>query len=96
VRTEVTTPSIEKLLEVARSEGLSAEASRLQMMEHAARRQKAVLDLTVEHGLSVRRIAVELGCSPSVIQKALRNGAKLANGARPPHGTDPEIPLVMG
>jgi uncharacterized protein (DUF433 family) len=41
------------------------------MLEHAKARRSAIL-AAHQAGISIRRIADELGCSPTVVQAALR------------------------
>ncbi len=61
---------LENALQRARLAGKLVEQARQDMLAHAWDRQRAIAEAH-EH-LSVRRIAAELGCSPSVIQAALR------------------------
>ena len=60
----------EALLDARRHAGL-AEQARLAMLEHARARRTAIL-AAHQAGMSIRRIAEELGCSPTVVQAALR------------------------
>lgn len=60
------------LVAAARVEGRLAEEHRQKMNLHAGNRQRLIAGLHVGHHLSVRRIAALLGCSPAVVQKALR------------------------
>jgi DNA-directed RNA polymerase specialized sigma24 family protein len=62
----------EALVEARRHAGL-AERARLAMLEHAKARRAAIL-IAHQSGMSIRRIAEELGCSPTVVQAALRLG----------------------
>ncbi|GAA1395940.1 helix-turn-helix domain-containing protein [Catellatospora coxensis] len=55
----------------ARRHGGLAEQARMAMLEHAKARRNAIL-AAHRAGMSVRRIAEELGCSPTVVQTALR------------------------
>ncbi len=54
----------------ARRAGTLVEQARQDMLAHARDRRHAIAD--AHRHLSVRRIAAELGCSPSVVQAALR------------------------
>lgn len=60
----------EDALRRARSAGTLVEQARQDMLAHARDRRHAIAD--AHRHLSVRRIAAELGCSPSVVQAALR------------------------
>jgi DNA-directed RNA polymerase specialized sigma24 family protein len=66
----MTEPAAEALLNARRHAGL-AEQARLAMLEHAKARRTAIL-AAHQTGMSIRRIAEELGCSPTVVQAALR------------------------
>jgi len=63
-------PANDALLD-ARRHGSLAEQARLAMLNHAKARRSAIL-AAHRTGMSVRRIAQELGCSPAVVQAALR------------------------
>lgn len=65
---------LQNALERARVAGSLAEQARQGMMERARQRQQAIAQ--AHKHASVRRIAAELGCSPSVVQAALRAAAK--------------------
>jgi DNA-directed RNA polymerase specialized sigma24 family protein len=60
----------EQLLERARTAGLAAEDARQRMLEHAAARQDALLEL-YDGGSSVRDLAHALDVSAAVVQSAL-------------------------
>ncbi|WP_239335515.1 helix-turn-helix domain-containing protein [Frankia sp. CiP3] len=62
---------VARALAAARRLGAEAEAARQQMMAGARARRAAILDAH-RAGMSVRKIAVELGCSPAVLQDAIR------------------------
>jgi DNA-directed RNA polymerase specialized sigma24 family protein len=63
--------SVAEALLAARRHGGLAERARLAMLEHAKARRSAIL-AAHQAGISIRRIADELGCSPTVVQAALR------------------------
>jgi DNA-directed RNA polymerase specialized sigma24 family protein len=65
------TPSAVEALAAARRHGGISEQARLSMLEHARQRRAAILKAHLE-GISIRRIAEELGCSPAVVQSAIR------------------------
>jgi hypothetical protein len=58
-------------LEVARRRGTETEAARQRMLASARARRAAIL-AAHRAGMSIRRIAAELGCSPAVVQDAVR------------------------
>lgn len=60
-----------RALAAARRLGADAEAARRQMMAGARARRAAILEAH-RAGMSVRKIAAELGCSPAVVQDAIR------------------------
>lgn len=68
----------EKLLRTATEEALAAEGARQLMLQASSRRQEAIFGLHVS-GASVRAIASQLGCSPAVVQNAIRQ----ARNSRP-------------
>lgn len=65
------TPSAAESLAQARRHGDLVERARLMMLEHARAKRAAILAAHRE-GMSIRGIAEELGCSPAVIQAAVR------------------------
>jgi DNA-directed RNA polymerase specialized sigma24 family protein len=65
------TDSTDEALLDARLHGGLAEQARLMMLEHAKARRSAIL-AAHQAGMSIRRIAEELGCSPTVVQAAIR------------------------
>jgi DNA-directed RNA polymerase specialized sigma24 family protein len=64
------TPSVSEALAEARRHGDLAERARQAMVEHARARRAAIWSAHCA-GLSIRRIAAELGCSPTVVQSAV-------------------------
>lgn len=66
----MTDNAAEALLD-APQHGELAEQARLAMLNHAKARRAAIL-VAHEAGMSIRKIAAELGCSPAVVQGALR------------------------
>jgi len=66
-------------LAAARQLGADTEAARRRMMAGARARRAAILEAH-RAGMSVRKIAGELGCSPAVVQEAIRAArAELSN-----------------
>jgi DNA-binding NarL/FixJ family response regulator len=74
-------------LERARRLGARTEDARQRMLSAARARRAAILDAH-RGGLSVRQIAQELGCSPAVVQEALRS-ARTDRIAGPDGADDP-------
>lgn len=68
----------DRLVDEARQSGTNCEAARLLMLATARQRQEGIFSLHVLR-MSIRQIAARLGCSPAVIQSAL----KTAKGSRP-------------
>lgn len=64
-----------ELLALAIDLGEQTERARQQMLELAARRQDAVLDL-YDRGVSVRELAAQLGVSAGVVQEHLRQARR--------------------
>jgi hypothetical protein len=68
-------------LAAARQLGADTEIARQQMMARARARRAAILEAH-RGGMSVRKIAGELGCSPAVVQEAIRAAkGELADGS---------------
>lgn len=65
-----TTPE-DRLIGEARQSGSDCESARLLMLTTARQRQEGIFSLHVL-GMSIRQIATHLGCSPAVIQGALK------------------------
>jgi DNA-binding NarL/FixJ family response regulator len=65
------TPAATAALTAARRHAGLVEKARFAMLEHARARRAAILTAH-QDGLSIRAIAEELGCSPAVIQAAVR------------------------
>jgi DNA-directed RNA polymerase specialized sigma24 family protein len=58
-------------LAVAKRHASDSEAARKQMLSSARARRAAILEAH-RAGMSIRQIAAELGCSPAVVQNAVR------------------------
>ncbi|GAA2371008.1 hypothetical protein Cme02nite_44800 [Catellatospora methionotrophica] len=58
-------------LVAARRHADLAEEARISMLEHARARRGAIM-AAHQAGMSIRRIAEQLGCSAAVVQTALR------------------------
>jgi DNA-directed RNA polymerase specialized sigma24 family protein len=65
------TPAATAALSAARRHASLLEKARVAMLEHAQARRAAILTAH-QDGLSIRAIAEELGCSPAVVQTAVR------------------------
>jgi DNA-directed RNA polymerase specialized sigma24 family protein len=65
------TPASDAALSAARMHAGLVERARATMLEHARAKRAAVL-AAHQDGLSIRVIAEELGCSPAVVQAAIR------------------------
>jgi hypothetical protein len=63
----------------ARRHGMDTEAARQQMLASARARREAILEAH-RAGMSIRRIATELGCSPAVVQDAVRTARAETDG----------------
>jgi DNA-directed RNA polymerase specialized sigma24 family protein len=68
----------EQLLEQARELGERVEATRQQMLDLAAERQRVIHEL-YERGMSVRELAAALEVSPAVVSAAMRAGRRSAS-----------------
>lgn len=70
------TPAAAAVLDTARERSQRTEELRQQMLVAAGERAAAIRQLHVEHGLSVRRIAVLLDVSAGTIQSAIERGGR--------------------
>jgi hypothetical protein len=73
-------------LAAARRHGNEVETARQKMLASARARRAAILEAH-QAGMSIRRIAAELGCSPAVVQNAVRAARAESDGDAPEDGS---------
>jgi DNA-directed RNA polymerase specialized sigma24 family protein len=73
-------------LAAARRHGDEVEAARQKMLASARERRAAIIEAH-QAGMSIRRIAAELGCSPAVVQNAVRAARAESDGDAPEGGS---------
>lgn len=59
------------IIAAARALGIEVERHRLAMIDASGERRAALRELR-RRGMSIRRIASEIGCSPAVVQQSTR------------------------
>jgi Homeodomain-like domain len=73
-------------LAAARRHGNEVETARQKMLASARARRAAIFEAH-QAGISIRRIAAELGCSPAVVQNAVRAARAESDGDAPEDGS---------